>query len=59
MESSVQERCGLVAECPEKGHKNDSRDGTPPLGGQAERVGAVQPGGEKALRRPYKQPFSI
>ena len=28
--------------------KNDTRDGTPPLGGQAERAGAVQPGEEKA-----------
>ena len=31
VESSVQERCGLVSTCPEKGHKNDPRDGTPLL----------------------------
>jgi len=30
MESSVKERHGLVGVCPEKGHKNDPRDGTPP-----------------------------
>lgn len=34
--------------CPEKGHKTDPRDGTPPLPGQAERR-AVQHGEEKAL----------
>ena len=37
---------------PEKGHKHDPRDGTPPLRGQTERSGAVQPGEEKALGRP-------
>jgi len=37
--------------CPEEGRKNHPRDGTPPLQGQAERVGAVQPGEEKALGR--------
>ena len=31
VESSLQERCGPVRVCPEKGHKNDSRDGTPHL----------------------------
>ena len=35
----------------QQNHKNDPRDGTPPLQGQAERVGAVQPGEEKALGR--------
>jgi len=36
------------------GHKNDQRGGTTPLlGGQAGRAGAVQPGEEKALGRPY------
>ena len=33
------------------GHKNDQGAGTPLLWGQAERVGAVQPGEEKALGR--------
>ena len=35
------------------GHKNDQRDGTPLLRREAERVGAVQPGEEKAVGRPY------
>ena len=35
---------------PEEGHKNDLRDGTPLLQGQAERAGAFQPGKEKAVR---------
>ena len=48
VEFSVQERCGPVGACPEKGHKNDPRDGTPPPRGQAERPGAVKPGEEKA-----------
>jgi len=34
-------------------HKNNQRDGIPLLGGQAERVGVVQPGEEKAPGRPY------
>ena len=34
------------------GHKNDPRAGTPLLWGKAERVGAVQPGEEKAAGRP-------
>jgi len=51
-ESSVQERREAVGVCPEEGHKNNPRDGTPPLCGQAERAGAVQPGEEKALGRP-------
>ena len=36
---------------PEEDHKNDPRDSTPPLRGQAERTGAVQPGEEKAPGR--------
>ena len=32
--------------------KNDPRDGTPPLQGQAETGGAVHPGEGKALGRP-------
>ena len=51
-EFSMQERCGPVGVCPEEGQKNAPRDGTPPLRGQAERGGAVQPGEEKALGRP-------
>ena len=34
------------------GHKNDPRAGAPLLWGKAERVGAVQPGEEKAVVRP-------
>ena len=33
---------------PEKGHEDDHRAGVPLLQGQARRVGAVQPGEEKA-----------
>jgi len=38
--------------CPEKSHRNDPWNGTLLLQGQAERAGAVQPGEEKAMRRP-------
>ena len=38
---------------PEKGHKNDQRDGTPLLCGKVERVGAVQPEEQKAPGRRY------
>jgi len=31
VETSVQERCGPVGACPEEGHRNDPRDGTPLL----------------------------
>ena len=48
VESSMQERHGCVGVCPEEGHKKDPRDETPPLQGQAERAGAVQPEEEKA-----------
>jgi len=44
VESSVQERHRPVRERPEEGHKNDSRNGTPPLQQQAKRAGTVQPG---------------
>jgi len=37
--SSVQERHRPVGMCPEEGHKNDARDGTISLQGQAERAG--------------------
>ena len=42
VQSSVQERHGAVGVNPEEGHKNDPRDGTAVLQGQAERAGAVQ-----------------
>jgi len=45
-ESSVQKSHGSVRVYPEEGHKNDPRDGIPPLCGQAERLQAVQHGGE-------------
>ena len=44
MESSLQERHGPVGVQPEDGHKNDPRDRTLLLRGQAERAGAVQLG---------------
>jgi len=50
VESSVQERHGPVGVCPEEGQKNDPRNGTPLLRGQAESTGADQPGEEKAVR---------
>ena len=53
LEPSAQERHGPVRAGPEDGHKNGQRDGTPLLWGKAERDGAVQPGEEKAVGRPY------
>jgi len=50
--SSVQERHGPVRVHPQEGYKNDANYGMPPLQGQAERAGAVQPGGGKAPGRP-------
>ena len=50
--SSGQEIYRPVGLHPEDGQENGPRDGTPPLHGQAERPGAVQPGEEKALRIP-------
>ena len=52
-EPSAQEIHGPIGAGPEEGHKNDQRDGTPLLWGKADRVGAVQLGGEKASGRPY------
>jgi len=49
----VQEGRGAVGASPKEGHKNDPRDGTPLLRGKAERVGAVEPGEEKAAGTPY------
>jgi len=46
-------RCGAEGERPEKGHKDEQRAGAPSLQRQAERDGLVQPGEEKAMRRPH------
>jgi len=48
--SSVQERHGTAGVYPEEGRESDPGDGTPPVQGQDERAGAVQPE-EKALVR--------
>ena len=37
----------------QKSHEDDQGAGAPPLRGQAERIGVVQPGEEKAPGRPY------
>ena len=50
---STASRCGVlstVGVCLQEGHKNDQRDGTPLLWGQAERAGAAQPGQEKDVK---------
>ena len=52
LEPSAQERHGTVGAGPEEGHKDAQRDGTPLVWGKAERVGAVQPGEERAVGRP-------
>ena len=49
--SSAQERHGPVGVLPEEGHRNDAKDGTPPLRGHTERAKAVQPREEKAPGR--------
>jgi len=41
---------------PEEGHEDDQRAGAPLLQGQAEGVGAFQPGEEKATGAPYSSP---
>jgi len=52
LEPSAQEGHGPVGVGLEEGHKNDQGAGAL-LQGQAERVGGVQPGEEKAVGRPY------
>ena len=47
-EPPVQERQRAVGERPEEGHKDDQGAGAPPLRGQAEGAGLIQPGEEKA-----------
>ena len=46
--SPAQEGHGVVGAGSEEDHKNDQRAGAPPLWGQTERAGALQPGGETA-----------
>jgi len=52
VESSVQERHRPVGGHPEESQKNDPRNGTPLLWGQAERAGAVQSVEEKTPKWP-------
>ena len=40
-----EEGCRAIGMGPEEGHKDDQRGGAPPLQGQAEVAGHVQPGG--------------
>jgi len=48
LEPPAEEGHGCVGAGPEEGHEHDPRAGAPLLRGQAEGVGAVQPGEEKA-----------
>ena len=43
----------FFGESPEEGHKDDQRAGAPPLERQAEGAEPIQPGEEKAVRRPH------
>jgi len=49
---SIQEGHGGVGTGLEEGHKDDQRAGAPPLWGQGEGAGALQPGEEKTLEGP-------
>ena len=51
LEPSAQEGHGPVGAGQKEGDKNDQRNGAPLLRRKAERVGAVQPGEEKAAGR--------
>ena len=53
MSFSAQEGHGPVGAGPEEDDNSDPRAGTPLLQENAERVGAVQPGEEKAVGRLY------
>ena len=53
LESLAQDRHRPVGVGPEEGHQNVERVGTPLLWEMADRVGAVQPGKEKPVGRPY------
>jgi len=53
LEPSAQERHGHIGAGPVEGQKNGQRDGAPLLGEKAGRAVAVQPGEEKAARKPY------
>jgi len=52
LKPSAQERHGPVEVDPDEGCKNDRRNGTPLLLGQAETFGLVQPGEEKDQQGP-------
>jgi len=49
----TQEGHEVIGTGPEEGHKDDQRAGAPPLRGEAERTGALQPGEDKAPGGPY------
>jgi len=53
LEPPAQDRHGAVGAGPEEATKTIRGAGTPLLGGNTERVGAVQPGEGKAAGRPY------
>ena len=52
--SPVQERQRTTGESSVEGHKDDEGPEASPLGGKAERPGAVQPGEDKTERGSYQ-----